>query len=193
MAIDTARSTAASLRRTAGGTAGRLGAVAAVLSNRRATAEYAFNLEPSEQRRVVFVRTALKDYRKVRRVHGGTVNDVILATITGAIRSWLMTRAEAVNAGRRLRALVPMSVIDEEREPTSLGSSVVGHLLNLPIGETVAGGAPAPGLLRAPCPQRDRQGGRRRPDRGRRRLRADHLPRPGHAGRADRTTTTSTW
>ena len=84
----------------------------------------------------MFVRTALKDYRKVRRVHGGTVNDVILATITGAIRAWLMTRAEAVNPGRRLRALVPMSVIDEEREPTSLGSSVVGHLLNLPIGET---------------------------------------------------------
>ncbi len=109
-------------------TAGRLGAVAAALSNRRTTAEYAFNLEPSEQRRVVFVRTALKDYRKVRRVHGGTVNDVILATITGALRAWLMTRAEAVDAGRRLRAVVPMTVIDEELEATSLGSQVVGHL-----------------------------------------------------------------
>ncbi len=99
--------------------------------------------------------------------------------------SWLMTRAEAVNAGRRLRALVPMSVIDEEREPTSLGSSVVGHLLNLPIGET----SPVVRLHQVSyalqCAQRDRQGGRRRPDRGRRRLRADHVPRAGHAGRAD--------
>ncbi|MBV9830291.1 MAG: DUF1298 domain-containing protein, partial [Marmoricola sp.] len=52
-----------------------------------------------------------------------------------AIRMWLMTRAESVSAGRRLRALVPMSVMDEELEPTSLGSQVVGHLVDLPIGE----------------------------------------------------------
>ncbi len=81
------------------------------------------------------MRTSLKDYRKIRRVHGGTVNDVILATLSGAIRAWFMTRAESVAAGRRLRALVPMSVIDEELEPTSLGSQVVGHLVDLPIGE----------------------------------------------------------
>ena len=31
--------------------------------------------------------------------------------------------------------MVPMSVIDKDLEPTSLGSQVVGHLLNLPIGE----------------------------------------------------------
>ena len=84
---------------------------------------------------MVLVRTSLKDYRKIRRVHGGTVNDVILATLSGAIRAWYMTRAESVAAGRRLRALVPMSVIDEELEPTSLGSQVVGHLVDLPIGE----------------------------------------------------------
>ena len=53
-------------------------------------------------------------------------------TVAGA---WLMTRAESVGASRRLRTLVPMSVIDEELEPTSLGSQVVGHLVDLPIGE----------------------------------------------------------
>jgi len=31
---------------------------------------------------------------------------------------------------------VPMSVIDEELEPTSLGSQVVGHRLSLPVGES---------------------------------------------------------
>ena len=129
---------AATPRRSAarvGGAAARVGAIAGALSNRRPTPESPFNLEPSAQRRVVLVRTSLKDYRKVRRVHGGTVNDVILATLSGAIRAWLMTRAESVGAGRRLRALVPMSVIDEELEPTSLGSQVVGHLVDLPIGE----------------------------------------------------------
>ncbi|HET6165743.1 MAG TPA: wax ester/triacylglycerol synthase family O-acyltransferase [Marmoricola sp.] len=122
--------------RAVAGLTGRLGAVAGALSNRRTAPDSPFNVDPSEQRRVVLVRTALKDYRRVRRVHGGTVNDVILATLTGAIRAWLMTRGEPVGTGRRIKALVPMSVIDEELEPTSLGSQVVGHRLSLPVGES---------------------------------------------------------
>jgi diacylglycerol O-acyltransferase / wax synthase len=133
--LTTTRGTAKAALRTMGDVAGRVGDVAGALSNRRSAPDSPFNVEPSEQRRVVLVRTALKDYRRVRRVHGGTVNDVILATLTGAIRAWLMTRAESVGAGRRIKALVPMSVIDEELEPTSLGSQVVGHRLDLPIGE----------------------------------------------------------
>lgn len=121
--------------RAAGSMAGRLGAVAGALSNRRAAPDSPFNIEPTEQRRVVLVRTALKDYRRVRRVHGGTVNDVILTTLTGAIRAWLMTRGERVGTGRRIKALVPMSVMDEELEPTSLGSQVIGHRVDLPVGE----------------------------------------------------------
>ena len=42
----------------------------------------------------------------------------------------------AVTTGRNIKALVPMSVIDEELEPTSLGSQVVGHRLSLPVGES---------------------------------------------------------
>jgi diacylglycerol O-acyltransferase len=131
----TARGTAGAAARTAGAVTGRLASIAGALSNRRSAPDSPFNVDPSEQRRVVLVRTALKDYRRVRRVHGGTVNDVILATITGAIRAWLMTRAESVGTGRRIKALVPMSVIDEDLEPTSLGSQVIGHRLDLPIGE----------------------------------------------------------
>ncbi|SDS26685.1 acyltransferase, WS/DGAT/MGAT [Nocardioides scoriae] len=118
-----------------GGLAGSLGAALPGGLGGRPLPESPFNVEPSAQRRLVCVRTSLKDYRKVRRVHGGTVNDVVLATLAGAVRAWLMTRAEPVGAGRRLRALVPMSVIDEDLEPTSLGSQVVGHLVDLPIGE----------------------------------------------------------
>ena len=109
---------------------------AGVLSNRRWTPDTPIHARLSEQRRFVSVRTDLQDYRTVRRVHGGTVNDVIMATIAGAMRAWLMTRAEAVHGSRSLRAMVPMSVIDNELEPTSLGSQVTGHLVNLPIGES---------------------------------------------------------
>ncbi len=135
VALATLRSNVDALGRSVTGAAGRVSALAGELSRRRPTPESPFNIEPSAQRRLVCVRTSLKDYRKVRRMHGGTVNDVILATLSGAIRAWLMTRSEPVGAGRRLRALVPMSVIDEELEPTSLGSQVVGHLVDLPIGE----------------------------------------------------------
>ncbi|MET3963026.1 diacylglycerol O-acyltransferase [Marmoricola sp. OAE513] len=134
-ALTTARGTVGAAGRAAGSVLNRVGSIAGALSNRRTAPDSPFNVDPNEQRRVVLVRTALKDYRRVRRVHGGTVNDVILATLTGAIRAWLMTRAESVGSGRRIKALVPMSVIDEDLEPTSLGSQVVGHRLDLPIGE----------------------------------------------------------
>jgi diacylglycerol O-acyltransferase len=106
-----------------------------VLGGRRATPESPLHTTLSQQRRFHTVRTSLDDYRKVRRFHGGTVNDVVLATVTGGLRSWLMTRAESVHSSRQIRAMVPMSVLDKDLEPTSLGSQVAGNLLNLPIGE----------------------------------------------------------
>jgi diacylglycerol O-acyltransferase len=125
------------------GSAVRLGAsvgrqalsVASFLTSRRSAPESPLNATLSEQRRFVTVRTDLERYRRVRAVHGGTVNDVILATITGALRIWLMTRAEAMTGSAQIKAMVPMSVIDQELEGTSLGSAVTGHLLNLPVGE----------------------------------------------------------
>src|SRR5690606_30122042 len=56
-------------------------------------------------------------------------------TVTGALRGWLMTRDEALYGIKKLRAVVPMSVIDDELEATSLGTQVIGHEVNLPIGE----------------------------------------------------------
>ena len=135
LAVTTLAENAGSVVRTMGAVGGRLAEVAGTLANRRATPETPISTRLSEQRRFVTVKTSLEDYRRVRRFHGGTVNDVILATLTGAIRAWLMTRAESVDSGRRIKALVPMSVIDSDLEPTSLGSQVAGMLLSLPVGE----------------------------------------------------------
>jgi diacylglycerol O-acyltransferase len=107
----------------------------APLGTRRAAPESPLQVTLSQQRRFHTVRTSLEDYRRVRRVHGGTVNDVVLTTVAGALRGWLMTRAEPVRANRHLRAMVPMGVIDQDLEPTSLGSQVAGNLVELPIGE----------------------------------------------------------
>ena len=89
----------------------------------------------SQQRRFVTVRTDLAAYRRMRKVHGGSVNDVILATVTGALRGWLLARSESMAGVRQLRAMVPMSVIDDELEATSLGTQIARHLVDLPIGE----------------------------------------------------------
>ena len=106
-----------------------------LFAGRRAVPDSPLKATLSQQRRFHAVRTELDDYRTVRRFHGGTVNDVVLATITGALRAWLMTRAESVHSSRQLRAMVPMGVIDKDLEPTSLGSQVTGTVLTLPIGE----------------------------------------------------------
>src|SRR6476620_4863485 len=64
VAVTTVRSNAESVGRTLSSGAARLGTLAGALSNRRPGPESPFNIEPSAQRRVVCVRTSLKDYRK---------------------------------------------------------------------------------------------------------------------------------
>jgi diacylglycerol O-acyltransferase len=92
--------------------------------------------ELSRHRRFASLATDLDDFRRVRDEHGGTVNDVILASIAGGIRGWMLTRAEQVTAKTSFRAMVPMSVVSDDGLPTSLGSKVRGHLLSLPVGES---------------------------------------------------------
>ncbi|GAA1091300.1 wax ester/triacylglycerol synthase family O-acyltransferase [Nocardioides dubius] len=113
----------------------RLAAVAGVLANRRPTPDSPISAELSEQRRLVTVRTDFEDYRAIRLAHNTSVNDVVLATVTGALRNWLLARGTSSSKMRNLRAMVPMSVIDDELEATSLGSQVTPHLVQLPIAE----------------------------------------------------------
>lgn len=113
----------------------RANLVAHALAGRRPAPESPISGEVSEQRRVVTVRTDLEDYRKVRRAHDTSVNDVVLATVTGALRNWLLARGISSSAMRGLRAMVPMSVIDDDLEATSLGTQVTPHQITLPIGE----------------------------------------------------------
>lgn len=131
----TARSTTGAVLRGVAGAARSAGRVADALTNRTPSPDSPIIGPLSQQRRVVAVRTDLGDYRKVREAHGGTVNDVILATVTGALRSWLMTRGESMRGIRQVRAVVPISVIDDEMEATSLGSQVAPHFVDLPVWE----------------------------------------------------------
>jgi diacylglycerol O-acyltransferase len=88
----------------------------------------------SAQRRFATADTALDTYRRIRAAHGGTVNDVVLAAVAGALRTWLLTRGEPVRASTSIRALVPVSVRRPD-EKGSLGNRISSFLVDLPVGE----------------------------------------------------------
>ena len=115
---------------------GRLVSLARGASSRQPTSAGPLAGQTSQQRRIELVDTPLSSYRMVRDEHDGSINDVIVATIAGALRSWLLTRAEPVTRSARIKAFVPVSVTeDDDAEPTSLGTRVTGHLVDLPVGE----------------------------------------------------------
>lgn len=67
------------------------------------------NVEIGPHRRFVGIAAQLDDFKLVKNVLGGTVNDVVLAVVTGALRSFLIARGVRTE-GMELRALVPVSV-----------------------------------------------------------------------------------
>jgi diacylglycerol O-acyltransferase / wax synthase len=109
--------------------------VAETITGRRAERPTPLSGNLSQSRLVVALDCDLDDFRRIRSAHGGTINDGILAVVTGGLRAWLMTRSESLVAVRGLPALVPVSVIDDDLAATALGSQIAPHFVQLPIGE----------------------------------------------------------
>lgn len=133
--VDTVRMGVLDVRSTAGRLVGAVGGLAAAarIAVRPAPAT-PMNVPIGEQRRFGVGRTDLDDHKRVRKAHGGTVNDVVLATVAGALRAWLLSRGEAVGASSTMRALVPVSVRNESGRGEA-GNRVSSYLVDLPVGE----------------------------------------------------------
>jgi diacylglycerol O-acyltransferase len=123
-----------------------LGAVVSTVARTavRPAPDSPLNAEIGEARRYVIVGTDLADYRTVRsRLALGhyadevTINDVVLATISGALRTWLLTRGEAVHNATTVRAMVPVSVYDND-DNGRVGDRVAACFVDLPVGEPSA-------------------------------------------------------
>jgi diacylglycerol O-acyltransferase / wax synthase len=71
--------------------------------------ETPLNVEIGPHRRYEIVRNALADFKAVKNAFGGTVNDVVLTVVSGALRTWLQSRGVRTE-GLELRALVPVSI-----------------------------------------------------------------------------------
>ena len=112
------------------------GMVSAMLAIARSPVTSPLNVTIGEQRRFSCVDLSLADLKQVRRSMGGTINDIILAVIAGALRSWLQARGYPVRQGDVLRAMLPMSIaIPAAGSGHAGGNRVSATLVELPIGE----------------------------------------------------------
>ena len=93
--------------------------------------ELPLNVEIGSHRRYAWTRAELADFKKIKNVLGGTVNDVILAVVSGALRSWLRSRGVKL-AGLELRALVPVSIRSDD-EHGQLGNRIAAMRGPLPV------------------------------------------------------------
>jgi diacylglycerol O-acyltransferase / wax synthase len=97
----------------------------------RAARHSSLNVPIGTTRRYRSVTLDLADAKRIKQALGGTVNDVILAVATGALRRLLEHRGEALD--RPLRAMVPVNLRGED--DSGLGNKVSSLFVELPVGE----------------------------------------------------------
>ena len=79
--------------------------------------ETPLNVPIGPHRRFRVVRQQLADYKTVKDSLGGTVNDVVLTVVAGALGQWLRSRGISTD-GLEMRALVPVSVRAQDERGT---------------------------------------------------------------------------
>ena len=90
-----------------------------------------YNKSIGPHRRFTWVRVNLADIKEIKNELGGTVNDVVLATVAGALGKHLRRRGMNTD-GVELKAMVPVSVrADVERG--ALGNRVAAMMAPLPV------------------------------------------------------------
>ncbi len=82
-------------------------------------------------RRWSWAEASLDDVKAIRQSHGGTINDVVLASITAGFRALLQARGEDLS-GRVVRTLVPVSVRSDAERGT-FNNRVSGMFPGLPV------------------------------------------------------------
>lgn len=110
------------------------GIAASVLSSARLPAPGSpLVISTSGRRALAVTALDLEQVRRIRAGYGGTVNDVLLAVVTGALREWIVARGEPVD-GLILRAFIPVSQRARSGERIG-GNRLSGYLCTLPVGE----------------------------------------------------------
>lgn len=116
------------------GVGGRLGSLwSFVRSGVQNAATTPFNGPVGPHRRVEWIGFDLGEMKEVKQRLGGTLNDVVLATVSGALRRYLAHHGAAVDDGE-FRALIPVSTrtTDERGQP---GNRVSAWIAPLPLDD----------------------------------------------------------
>jgi WS/DGAT/MGAT family acyltransferase len=92
-----------------------------------------FNRTLSGRRRLAGSEFPFETLRAIRKACGGTVNDVVLTILGGALGRYLELHGRPT-ANRTMRVLTPVSV-RRESETGTLGNCVSMLLINVPVGE----------------------------------------------------------
>ena len=89
------------------------------------------NVPIGSHRRFVWVRSDLSQFKRIKDVLGGTVNDVVLTVVAGGLRDWLHARGIRTE-GLEVRAQVPVSIRAKD-EKGHLGNRITAMRAALPV------------------------------------------------------------
>ncbi len=109
-----------------------LGATGAIAGKGLSAPDTALNVEIGPHRRFAWVRADLADLKRIKDVYGGTVNDVVLTVVAGALGRHLRSLGHETD-GLVLKAMVPVSIRTAEQQG-SLGNQVTAMMASLPVG-----------------------------------------------------------
>ena len=90
-----------------------------------------YNVQIGPHRRFAWADGDLRKFKAIKDALGGTVNDVVLTVVTGALRTHMQANGNAVD-GVELKAMVPVSV-RAEAERGALGNRVTSMFAPLPV------------------------------------------------------------
>ena len=89
------------------------------------------NVDIGPHRRLGWVVADVDEFKRIKNEHGGSLNDVVLSVVTGALGNYLRARGNDTT-GLELRAMVPVSVRAEEQHG-ALGNQVAAMMAPLPV------------------------------------------------------------
>jgi diacylglycerol O-acyltransferase / wax synthase len=90
-----------------------------------------YNVPIGPHRRFAWADGDLAQFKAIKDALGGTVNDIVLSVVAGALRSHMQANGHEVD-GVELKAMVPMSV-RAEAEQGALGNRVTAMYAPLPV------------------------------------------------------------
>ena len=98
------------------------------------TSDTPLNGEVGPHRVFDWMKLSLADVKAIRRACGCSVNDVVLATVTGAVRDF-MVRRQVRPEGLEFRVATPVNVRPERDQGRPAGNHVSTWIVPLPVAE----------------------------------------------------------